>query len=87
MRFDPVTSRRNIQMGYYDTMRQLKGLPGRLYYFSSSADGFAAFSALPEEAIRSAAVLLRLPEGFPPAAPCSSTSPRLPPSCGSRGAG
>lgn len=66
MRFDPVTSRRNIQMGYYDTMRQLKGLPGRLYYFSTSADGFAAFSALPEEAIRSAAVLLRLPEGLSP---------------------
>ena len=30
MRFDPATSRRNIQMGYYDTMRAMQKLPGRL---------------------------------------------------------
>ena len=71
MRFDPATSRRNIQMGYYDTMRAMRKLPGRLYYFTESADGFAAFSALPEEAIRAAAVLLR---SFLPGAPCSSIS-------------
>ncbi len=33
MRFDPATSRRNIQMGYYDTMRFMRELPGQLYYF------------------------------------------------------
>ena len=66
MRFDPATSRRNIQMGYYDTMRAMQKLPGRLYYFTESADGFAAFSALPEEAIRAAAVPLRLPEELSP---------------------
>lgn len=42
MRFDPATSRRNIQMGYYDTMRFMRELPGQLYYFSEKADGFAA---------------------------------------------
>ena len=66
MRFDPATSRRNIQMGYYDTMRQMRGLPGQLYYFSTAADGFAVFSALPEEAIRAAAIPLRLPDGLSP---------------------
>ena len=66
MRFDPATSRRNIQMGYYDTMRQMKGLPGQLYYFSGTADGFAAFSALPDDVIRSAAIPLRLPQELSP---------------------
>lgn len=66
MRFDPANSRRNIQMGYYDTMRQMKGLPGQLYYFSTAADGFAVFSALPEEAIRAAAIPLRLSDGLSP---------------------
>lgn len=40
MRFDPAHSRRNIQMGYYDTMRFMRELPGQLYYFSEKADGF-----------------------------------------------
>lgn len=66
MRFDPATSRRNIQMGYYDTMRQMKGLPGQMYYFSGTADGFAAFSALPDDVIRSAAIPLRLPQELSP---------------------
>ena len=66
MRFDPVTSRRNIQMGYYDTMRFMKGLPGRLYYFTQKADGFAAFAALPEEVIKAAGIPLKLPEGMEP---------------------
>ena len=64
MRFDPVTSRRNIQMGYYDTMRFMRELPGQLYYFSEKADGFAAFAALPENAIKAAGIPLRLPEGL-----------------------
>ena len=55
MRFDPANSRRNIQMGYYDTLRQLQGLPGRMYYFSQKADGFAVFAALPDDAIRTVA--------------------------------
>ena len=66
MRFDPATSRRNIQMGYYDTMRFMRELPGQLYYFSEKADGFAAFAALPENAIKAAGIPLRLPEGLSP---------------------
>ena len=66
MRFDPANSRRNIQMGYYDTLRQLQGLPGRMYYFSQKADGFAVFAALPDDAIRTVAGPLRVPEGLPP---------------------
>ena len=66
MRFDPATSRRNIQMGYYDTMRFMRELPGQLYYFSEKADGFAAFAALPENAIKAASIPLRLPEGLSP---------------------
>ena len=66
MRFDPATSRRNIQMGYYDTMRFMWELPGQLYYFSEKADGFAAFAALPENAIKAAGIPLRLPEGLSP---------------------
>lgn len=66
MRFDPANSRRNIQMGYYDTLRQLQGLPGRMYYFSQKADGFAVFAALPDDAIRTVAGPLRVPEELPP---------------------
>ena len=66
MRFDPATSRRNIQMGYYDTIRFMKGLPGHLYYFTQKADGFAAFAALPAEAIKAAAIPLKLPEDMEP---------------------
>ena len=53
-------------MGYYDTMRFMKGLPGRLYYFTQKADGFAAFAALPEEVIKAAGIPLKLPEGMEP---------------------
>ena len=66
MRFDPANSRRNIQMGYYDTLRQLQGLPGRMYYFSQKADGFSVFAALPDDAIRTVAGPLRVPEELPP---------------------
>ena len=41
MRFDPATSRRNIQMGYYDTMRFMRELPGQLYYSAGRSRGAA----------------------------------------------
>ena len=36
MRFDPATSRRNIQMGYYDTMRFMRSSPASCITFRKS---------------------------------------------------
>lgn len=66
MSFDPATSHRNILMGYYDTMRLMRKLPGRQYTFTAGVDGLAAFLALPETVIRSAAGLLHISEEYPP---------------------
>lgn len=66
MNFDPETSRRNLSIGYFDTMRTMKKLPGTKYYFTGSANGFQAFSALPEDAIREAAASLRISSAYQP---------------------
>lgn len=66
MNFDPEISRRNMTIGYYDTMRTMKKLPGDKYYFTGYVDGFAAFAALPEENIREAAAALRISAAYAP---------------------
>ncbi len=52
---------RNLQMGYYDTMRSLKGLKGRKYYVipGKEDDSFNAFFGLPDELVRELGKLLR----------------------------
>lgn len=66
MSFDPETSRRNIEIGYYDTMHTLRHLPGQKYYFTAGADGFAAFCSLEDKTIHAAAAALRVSSSCPP---------------------
>lgn len=66
LNFEPKQSLRNMEMGYFDTMRVFRKLGGRRYYFTGSADGFAAFAALDADAIRCAMQPLRLPDELHP---------------------
>ena len=60
--FDPERAARNIQMGYYDTLRQLQGLAGKLYCLRRPAQdwAFPRFCALPAEIIGQACRLAGL---------------------------
>lgn len=66
MNFEPETSIKNIKLGYYDTLRAMKRLPGEHYYFDRSVDGFEAFLSLTPEYIAAAASALRISPAYPP---------------------
>lgn len=62
MDFDPERAARNIQMGYYDALRQLQGLAGKLYCLRRPPEDwvFSIFCALSEEEIAQACRLAGL---------------------------
>ena len=66
MNFDPEVSKRNLKLGYYDTMRTMKKLPGEHYYFDRRLDGFETFLSLTPEYITAAASALRISPSYPP---------------------
>lgn len=53
LHFDPALIRRNLQMGYYDALRQLRQLPGEKYYFEphglQEEECFALMDSVPDE--------------------------------------
>lgn len=54
--------RRNLQMGYYDTMRKLRGLKGRKYYIVSENEDkvFDIFCKLPDMLVKELGKLLKI---------------------------
>lgn len=56
--------KRNLQMGYYDTMRSLKGLKGRRYYIipENEEEVFDTFCKLPDTLVKELGKLLRIKE-------------------------
>ncbi len=56
--------RRNLQMGYYDTMRCIKGLRGRKYYINPDEEDrfFSIFQRLPDKLVQELAKKLRIKE-------------------------
>jgi len=54
--------KRNLQMGYYDTMRMLKGLKGRLYYIIPEGDEeiFHLLSNLPDNLVEELGRIFRI---------------------------
>jgi len=66
--FDPEKARYNITLGYYDTMRTLKGYLGREYYIAPMEKDRALnlFLRIPDGVLSKAAHKLRLPEGASP---------------------
>ncbi len=56
--------KRNLQMGYYDTMRSLKGLKGRKYYIIPEDEEliFDIFRSLPDILVKELGKLLRIKE-------------------------
>lgn len=62
MDFDPERAARNIQMGFYDTLRRLQGLSGRLYCIQRPAEdwAFPRFLTLPGQLIGQACHLAGL---------------------------
>lgn len=64
----PQTARRNLAMGYYDTMRVFKGLLGQRYYLDALLDQqyyFRWLSNLSDEAIAEIAQMMGLPDRDP----------------------
>ncbi len=62
MRFEPEASRKNMLMGYFDTLRALKGFYGTKYYFSEVGSRLFPnlFYSLSDEVILEAEKKLRL---------------------------
>lgn len=54
--------RRNLQMGYYDTMRKLRGLKGRKYYIVPESEDkvFDIFCKLPDMLVKELGKLLKI---------------------------
>lgn len=68
MEFDTATTRRNIELGYYDTLRQLRHYAGQRYYLTagfSSDLAFARFSLADDEVIARAAHALKIARRLP----------------------
>lgn len=69
MEFDTAVSRRTMTLGYYDALRQLRGLAGRHYYLTRSLSderAFRRFSLAGEESILRAARVLKITRRLPP---------------------
>ena len=62
--FNKELIKRNLQLGYYDTMRMLKGLKGKKYYITpwNEEEAFELFSHLPEMAVLELGKLLKVKE-------------------------
>lgn len=62
--FDRELIARNLQMGYYDAMRTLKGLKGRKYYLTpgSETEAFEIFCSLPDTLVKELGKLFRIKE-------------------------
>lgn len=69
MEFDTSVTERNIQLGYYDTLRQLRHYAGRHYYLTtgfSSELAFTRFGLAGDGAIVRAAHALKIARRLPP---------------------
>lgn len=68
MMFDSETSKKNMQMGYYDALRHIEGLLGAKYYVERPDRdiGFEMFSALTNEQIDEARVFIGAPSEMEP---------------------
>ncbi|WP_458862489.1 patatin-like phospholipase family protein [Acidaminobacterium chupaoyuni] len=68
MNFDPQVSAENIKMGYYDALRRLQTLAGRLYYIRRPRQdtAFEAFCRLQEEQIGRACAVSGFGSQMPP---------------------
>lgn len=65
LEFEPSRSRRNIQLGYYDGLKALRGLKGELYYIESKKDKdyyLQYLLGLKEKQVRKIQEILKLPE-------------------------
>lgn len=68
MNFDPVVSKKNMQMGYYDACRYLEHLSGEKYYIEPvlSNLGFETFCKMSDEQILRAAAIMGVDKAMCP---------------------
>ena len=69
MEFDTAVSRRNIRLGYYDALRQLRHYGGRRYYLTcgfAPAPAFQRFALVDDDSALRAARALKIAQRLPP---------------------